>query len=223
MEIAAFFLLKGRKENLLFNAVVIGALTVAWFALKVILPENTLCSWFLRCINGLLWYIVGHFIGLGLAKKKCEEGILRYSVLAVLFVLSIVTTIVNPGASMWSNAYGKSYIVYLIGSLIGSLLIALLCKWLITKNAILEFLGQNTIVILATHEPVKRIVLKSVEIAGEKMGMVLSIDALQSNIVSSLLIVAVIMLIEVLAIYILRVIKNRLPEMIQKNFLAFIK
>ena len=177
VEIAAFFLLKGRKENLLFNAVVIGTLTVAWFALKVILPENTLCSWFLRCINGLLWYIVGHFIGLGLAKKKCEEGILRYSVLAVLFVLSIVTTIVNPGASMWSNAYGKSYIVYLIGSLIGSLLIALLCKWLITKNAILEFLGQNTIVILATREPVKRIVLKSVEIAGEKMGMVLSIDA----------------------------------------------
>lgn len=124
---------------------------------------------------------------------------------------------------MWSNAYGKSYIVYLIGSLMGSLLIALLCKWLITKNVILEFLGQNTIVILATHEPVKRIVLKIIEIAGEKVGIALSIYTLQRNILSSISVIVVVMLIEVLVIYILRIIKNGFPKAVQKNFLTFIR
>lgn len=74
VEIVAFFLLIGRKDSLPFNAAVIVALAVAWFAWKMMLPENILCSWILRCINGLLWYIVGHFIGLNYAKKTFGGG-----------------------------------------------------------------------------------------------------------------------------------------------------
>lgn len=45
----------------------------------------------------------------------------------------------------------------MLGGIIGSVWLGFVCKWFVTRNTFLQFLGQNTITILAVHEPIKRI------------------------------------------------------------------
>ena len=64
---------------------------------------------------------------------------------------------------MWSNSYGNSYLFFMLGGIIGSIWLGFVCKWFVIRNTFLQLLGQNTIIILAVHEPIKRIILKIVE------------------------------------------------------------
>lgn len=164
-EIAAFLLLavaKNKREEIIINCLLLIALPVIWIELEKLALETTYYAWFLRCLNGLLWYLLGHLgrlIQIGNIVKYNHRNV----ALAVLFAVSICICIINPGASMWSNEYGNSYPLYLAGGISGSLFVALTCKNIIKKNIPLEFLGKNSIVILATHEPIKRVVLKVAE------------------------------------------------------------
>ena len=124
---------------------------------------------------------------------------------------------------MWSNEYGNSYLLYLTGSIVGSMFVALFCKWLICKNSFLELLGKNTIVILATHEPIKRVILKLTEILSGKVGVYISIDLLQSNVLYSLAIVFAVLIVDIMVIYIFKFIKAFMPSTVQKNYLSFVR
>lgn len=87
-------------------------------------------------------------------------------------LLSVVIGYLNPGVSMWSNLYGRNYLLFMLGGIISSIWLGFVCKWFVIRNIFLQFLGQNTITILAVHEPIKRIVLKIAEIIliGKKRG-----------------------------------------------------
>ena len=124
---------------------------------------------------------------------------------------------------MWSNEYGNSYLLYLTGSIVGSIFVALFCMWLICKNSFLELLGKNTIVILATHEPIKRVILKLTEILSGKVGVYISIELMQINILYSLVIVFVVLMVEIIVIYAFKFIKAKLPISVQKNCMSFVR
>lgn len=199
-------------------------LAVVWFAMKQLFPENTVCAWLLRCLNGLLWYLVGHLVGVITLKNNCHlNRIYKYGILVISFLLSICICRLNPGASMWSNEYGNSYLFYLTGSIVGSMFSALFCKWIICKNSFLEFLGKNTIAILATHEPIKRVILKLTEILSRNVGVYISIDWLQSNVLCSLSIVFEVLIVDIIVIYIFKFIKAMTPSTVQKNYLSFVR
>lgn len=85
----------------------------------------------------------------------------------------------------------------------------MLCKYLLTKSAPLEYLGRYTIILFATHEPIKRVLLKLTEIITTKLGKPLSIDFLQGNFFTSLLILLAVILIELIVIQIFRFIKSK--------------
>lgn len=73
-----------------------------------------------------------------------------------------------------------------------------------------------------THEPIKKIVLEFMEISLNKCGIVIGVDQLQSNIVTSLAVVTVVMLVEILVIKIFCWIKSCFPESIQKDWIGWI-
>ena len=76
------------------------------------LPASFLSSWFLRFLNGLMWYILGYICGI------VEHGIRMVSLASkqkivwtsILLLLSIAIGYLNPGVSMWNNSYGKNYL-----------------------------------------------------------------------------------------------------------------
>lgn len=118
---------------------------------------------------------------------------------------------------MWSNSYGKNYLLFMLGGIIGSICLGFVCKWFVTRNTFLQFLGQNTITILAVHEPIKRIVLKIAEMGTQRVGMNVTITELQENILCSLVVVAVVVAISLIIVNFLRRIKSSLPRACLKN------
>ena len=172
-----------------------------------------------------MWYILGYICGI------VEHGIRMVSLASkqkivwtsILLLLSIAIGYLNPGVSMWSNSYGKNYLLFMLGGIIGSIWLGFVCKWFVTRNTFLQFLGQNTITILAVHEPIKRIVLKIAEMGTQRVGMDVTIVELQENTLCSLVVVAVVFAISLIIVNFLRRIKSNLPRKIRDSLMTFIR
>lgn len=50
----------------------------------------------------------------------------------------------------------------------------------------MEFIGQNTIIMLTVHEPIKRVILEVTEIALNRVGMNISINRMRKNVLISM-------------------------------------
>lgn len=103
----------------------------------------------------------------------------------------------------------KAFFLYIAENAFGTVALIMLCKYLLTKSAPLEYLGRYTIILFATHEPIKRVLLKLTEIITTKLGKPLTIDFLQGNFFTSLLILFAVILIELIVIQIFRFIKSK--------------
>lgn len=97
------------------------------------------------------------------------------------------------------------------------------CKWFVTRNTFLQFLGQNTITILAVHEPIKRVVLKIAEMGTQRVGMNVTITELQENTLCSLVVVVAVFAISLIIVNFLRRIKSSSPRKIRDNLMTFIR
>ena len=215
---------KGDKQS----KIVIGAwlvIVVLWFELKMVLPVDYLASWLLRGIDGLMWYILGYVCGIVERSIKPIMLGVRSKLLLVggLLTISIVTGALNPRVSMWSNSYGENYLLYIFGGIVGSIWLAFICRWFISSNTFLEHLGQNTITVLAVHEPIKRIVLKMTEMVMRSFGMDITASVIQESTLYSLTIVAIIIASSWGVVNVLKSIKGHMPMYVRTNLMAFIK
>lgn len=59
-ELVAYPIFYNKKSNSFWIVSVCCLVAVLWFTLKLVLPANFLSSWFLRFLNGLMWYILGY-------------------------------------------------------------------------------------------------------------------------------------------------------------------
>ena len=163
-------------------------------------------------INASAWYNFGFlesYISKNLNKNlKIKK---EYAAVAVCALLAITTvcSIYNGTVSLYSSLFGKSILLYIAENAFGTVALIMLCKYLLTKSAPLEYLGRYTIILFATHEPIKRVLLKLTEIITTKLGKPLSIDFLQGNFLTSLLILLAVILIELIVIQIFRFIKSK--------------
>lgn len=63
-ELVAYPIFYNKKSNSFWIVSVCCLVAVLWFALNLVLPANFLSSWFLRFLNGLMWYILGYVCGI---------------------------------------------------------------------------------------------------------------------------------------------------------------
>lgn len=181
-------------------------------------------AWTVRIINAFIWYVIGAVVGkLQVQWKKIVEieRNKKIFILLCLLLISIWSGMSNSLVSMWSNCFGN-YQLWIIANISGSLFVAFLCKWIIIKSRVLQWYGRNTIIILATHEPIKRIVLKCMEIFLNKCCIRLATSDLQVNVIISMIIVILVMLIEIFVIKIFQWIKACFSDSIQKNWIGWI-
>lgn len=206
-EIISYFICK--KKNPIFNIVAFIALFAALAGLKKAgFDNNAIGKCIMIGIDAAGWYnfgVLAGYIGKNLKIKKEYAVVIICALLAITTVLSIV----NGSISLYSSLFGKNILLYILEAACGSVALILLCKYLLTKFAPLEYLGKYTIILFATHEPIKRILLKLTEIITAKLGKPLSVQFLQSNFFTSLIILILIILIELLVILIFRFIKSK--------------
>lgn len=189
------------------------------------LPITVLTAWMLRFLNGLLWYLMGYIYGIieyrikHLSLTKTQNIVL----MSIFLLLSFIVGYLNPGVSMFSNTYGKYYLLFIVGGIIGSLWLGFVCKQFIKSNKFLENIGQNTITILAVHEPIKRIVLKIAEMGMQYIGINITVGQLQDNTLCSLVVVALVITLNLIVVDILRRVKFHLPIRISKRLMTFVK
>lgn len=187
-----------------------------------------LTAWGIRIATAFVWYMMGNLCGQYeqkwniKIKEKCKSNNReKIFILFCLFCISIWSSMNNSLVSMWSNCFGD-FSLWIVGNVSGSLFVALLCKWIIVKLKLIERYGRNTIIILATHEPIKRVILKSLEILLNKCNVRIAISNLQNNLIISFIVVILIMAIEILIIEVFCRIKYLCPEFIQKKWLGWI-
>lgn len=112
---------------------------------------------------------------------------MNYMIVIILgIIVSIIISLINPNVSMFSGDYGN----YILGGLVGIITFAVFCQQMgiIGDNALFHYVGRYSLIVLATHEPLKRIILKISEVLFVRMRYNFTIEFLQKNIVSSLLI-----------------------------------
>lgn len=225
--LSAFFLLK--KNSIIRNYVMIilvASLMIVADLLKIDVWLNT-GGWILRYLGALLWYIIGYDIHLTLKSIKtpsvCCWLEMNYMIVIILgIIISIIISLINPNVSMFSGDYGN-YILFLIGGLVGIITCAVFCQQMgiIGDNALFRYVGRYSLIVLATHEPLKRIILKISEVLFARMRYNFTIEFLQKNIVSSLLITVIILILQYPIIELLKYIK--LKNRAMKVILSFIR
>lgn len=221
-EIMLYGILKNNREKISKNIIVCLCLIVILYCISFLEHNSTIGAWVERFIDGTMWYAIGHLLGLCETKiyiKIKEEH--KYVILLILFVCSMLCAFFNENISIWSNKYGN-YILFLLGGLFGTLFIFVFAKWIIKSNKVIEWYGNNSLLILATHEPIKRIILFLVERILSICGLNDSLQRIQTNILISLIISIVVLVIEIVICYFFKNIKKRCPKVIRDNLLLFI-
>ena len=97
-------------------------------------------------------------IGYYLYKVISKINFKIYQIL-ILAAISIILSTLNGYVDLWGVQF-NNLPLYVFNSIIGSLLIIAITKK-INGSKVLEFLGQNTLIIMATHQLILQAILKS--------------------------------------------------------------
>lgn len=223
VEVVCFLIINKRDSLPLNIGVLIGAGVGLCLLVYFEICQNRWLNWFVVFFSAMFWYQFGNVVGLITKKAKIElnNKILCAMCILVLFAVTVVVTIYNGNVSMFSSVY-NNIVLYFVGSVAGYFLIILLSKYVIKKCKPLEWYGKNTIIILATHDPIKRVVLKASEVVLNKLNIAITVDVMQNTIWMSLLVLVAVMIIEIFVIYIFKFLKSKTKGNLY-NWLAFIQ
>ena len=157
-------------------------LFVLSFSFLFLVARNyTSFGWLLMWCNASVWCVLGMLV------KCIEEKYVRscskqmsIGICLLLGVFSTFAPMLNGNVSIFSSIT-NNFVLYLIFGIVGTIMVGLLCKTLILHNKVLEYLGIYSIIILAIHEPVKRIIMKAMMIGVDKIGLVITKDSFSEN------------------------------------------
>lgn len=135
---------------------------------------KTIPGWSLRILNAGIWFS-GGFLLHKLIKYMPKNQIFIYLSLFICLGLSLLLSNLNPDVSMYCSTVGD-FKLYLLLAISGICALFLISKYFIKQCHWIEWIGNYTIVILAIHEPIKRIILKLCELSTH-----ISISTLQNN------------------------------------------
>ena len=113
----------------------------------------------------LLFYSLGYWLRLIENKynlvekinKSLKNRIRTSTILVFLFICLIGLVYINGPINMNEIKY-NIYLLSVMNSCIGSAIIIIISV-LIDNNKILEYIGKNTLIIMCTHEPIKRVLI----------------------------------------------------------------
>jgi hypothetical protein len=191
------------NKNLLKNSIITVGVILFYLFLRPVLPdEHYFYPWVKVYLNGTIWFC------LGFLSRSVTDGIdLKKNMGIALMVLSFLVSICfcnyNGSVSIYSDIV-NNYLLFLFFGAVGTLSFFLFSKLVVKKNRLLEYIGKYTIVILAVHEPIKRILLKSMEVISG-----ISVYEFQHNDIYAIVISLFVLSLTFPVIQMFKIIKNR--------------
>lgn len=195
--VAGAILLTGKHKGgfeVLFAALL--ALFAAVFSLHEGKAYAGMAAWGLRLLNGLIWYGLGYLV----SKKEILEKIPSkiFAVVATgCFLLCTVLGRCNGPVDMYDNCFGNGWLY--IAAATAGIAFCLLISMAIGKNKLLEYLGRYSLIIMCTHEQIKRMVIQ----VGSWITHIPT-ENLRNHILGGLCVVVVVCAIEVIVIEIFK-------------------
>lgn len=177
-----------RKDNILFIGVlticIIGCIYNELNLISLPLELNTafIAIGFYFC--GYLWKNKAE----DLFKLKIKKRWISVMLIIICLIMVVIISEINQGIYMYDEIYNNYFLAY-IGGILGTFLVYMISN-LIARNKILEFIGQNTLIIMCIHEPIKRIFIEIIHIISK-----IPIEILRTNIISIFIITAILMII----------------------------
>lgn len=213
----AIELLIMRKPNIVTLAAG-GALSGVLLYLTQSFEVASIMAWIPRCFGAAMFYMIGMMVSYVLSVKEIMRKDRREinCAMIILFVLSVTISQINGRVDLYNLMFGN-YVLYIIAALTGSG--AIYCiSVLIGNNVFFEYLGRYSIIILCTHEQIKRAVIM---IAGRIIGV--SHEELRNQIFAGLIISAIVLLIDLVVIQICRFIADKIRETKLERIVRFIR
>lgn len=156
-------------------------------------------GWIVRCINGTVWYYIGFY--LSVCAKKHIEVFWDHRCIGTIYILAallvnLICTGINGRVDMYLNRF-NNILVYIIAALSG-IYFCMGIAIFIKRNIVLEYLGRYSLIIMCTHEPIKRVIIQVASILTRSPS-----DLLRNNIFIGLLIAVIVVLTEILVVSVL--------------------
>ena len=182
-----YFLMKIKKAR----SIIVIILLIIGFILSYF---NIVLPWTLEiALIGVFFLYTGYLY----KKNNLENYVFRWIPVTLFgsIILVFICSFYNTSVAMLNGDYGN-HLLFLLGAYAGIFMILGISKLLSklnSKNVIVKtlcFLGKNSIIIMACHEPLKRIILKVSSVI-----LNINIDLMRENITYSILNTIIILII----------------------------
>ena len=186
---------------------------------SLMIDSRTLLVWIPRCLGGFLFYLMGAAAADLVTVKTAIERVSRPTLLGIVVVfaaLSIVLSQLNGRVDLYSLIFGN-FLLYLIAAIVGTLFVIQI-SILIRRCKPLEFLGRYSLIILCTHEQVKRAFIQVCSIVTKS-----SAEEIRNHILFGIGISVFVILIEVVVVYVVVKIGQIFKNTKLKWLFSFIK
>ena len=186
------------RKNIRNIAMVIIAIFFVAFSIHIS-KDNIYYIWAMRIIAGFFWYYCGWYFN-DLFRKKVESMIEVKSLILctiLLASLSFYLGCLNGRVDVFLAQF-NNLALYIICGFLGTAVcygVALILK----KNMLLEFLGKYSLLVMCTHEPIKRAVIKIISVLTKT-----NTDIIRNGYFSGILITVLVVLAEIVFIGIWR-------------------
>lgn len=101
---------------------------------------------FITVLMAFNFYWIGNYFKTDILNRKNISNLLSVS----LLIINLIISQLNGKIDMWSNSYGN-LMLFFIGAYSGIIFLIFFIKSFIVNNRFLEYIGKNSLIILAYH------------------------------------------------------------------------
>ena len=134
-------------------------LLIGFFFGTIFLKSTCIFIWLSRLLGGCFFFFVGGVFSLVVELKTftIKKRMLIASI--ILLILSGILSYLNGRVDMYSLIIGRSFLLLIANAFIGSSAVVCFSVFL-SKCKLFQYMGRHSIIILCTHEPIKRLIIK---------------------------------------------------------------
>lgn len=162
----------------------------------------------IRVLTGCSWMTVGMKANDSIINsKKVNCGL----VFGIAAIVCVVLSFVNGDVSLFNLQFGKSYILYFLEGICGITAVLIVSK-VISSNRLIEYLGQSSMIIMAFHEPIKRVLFVVYDAVVPKFVEGGTYEVIRTTVTGSVILTTITLVVCVSVVYIFRKLIGKLPD-----------
>lgn len=172
-------------------------------------------EWVTRGICASTWLLIAICVKQVWEKyKNIQKVYAKHQVIITIIfgAASVFTAFINGDVSLFNLIFGKSFFWYYLSGICGVIFVFGVAKHMGLLNKSLIYLGRKSIVIMAFHEPIKRVFFKCFETASNYLNIGMTYEIVRQTILGSVLLTLVTVILCVTVIYYIDKFKKALPQ-----------